>query len=184
MTYDTNEYIFPKVLVLKTLINIIQTETFSPQYKYPFGEFASFHLFWGVVTKNDDLRRYFHWKSNRWDLLLAEKRQQKLRGQDWVKRVYEKKWWSEASEKNLNSTTSSSYTEPLASHLTIVCSEKKWRFQNFLLSKLQRREGYLTQNKKASVNTHCERFEPRSHFKSRLSLTVRVNVVLKSVVWK
>ena len=30
MTYDTNEYIFPKVLVLKTLI--IQTETFSPQY--------------------------------------------------------------------------------------------------------------------------------------------------------
>ena len=93
--------------------NIIQTETFSPQYKYPFGEFASFHLFWGVVTKNDDLRRYFHWKSNRWDLLLAEKRQQKLRGQDWVKRGYEKKWWSEASEKNLNSTTSSSYTEPV-----------------------------------------------------------------------
>ena len=43
MTYDTNEYIFPKVLVLKTLI--IQTETFSRQYKYPFGEFASFHLF-------------------------------------------------------------------------------------------------------------------------------------------
>ena len=30
MTYDTNEYIFPKVLVLKALI--IQTETFSPQY--------------------------------------------------------------------------------------------------------------------------------------------------------
>ena len=30
MTYDTNEYIFPKVLVLKTLI--IETETFSPQY--------------------------------------------------------------------------------------------------------------------------------------------------------
>ena len=31
MIYDTNEYIFLKVLVLKTLI-IIQTETFSPQY--------------------------------------------------------------------------------------------------------------------------------------------------------
>ena len=30
MIYDTNEYIFLKVLVLKTLI--IQTETFSPQY--------------------------------------------------------------------------------------------------------------------------------------------------------
>ena len=59
MTYDTNEYIFPKVLVLKTLI--IQTETFSPQYKYPFGEFASFHIFWGVGTKNDDLRRYFRY---------------------------------------------------------------------------------------------------------------------------
>ena len=30
MIYDANEYIFLKVLVLKTLI--IQTETFSPQY--------------------------------------------------------------------------------------------------------------------------------------------------------
>ena len=52
---------------------------FLPQYKYPFGEFASFHLFWGVETKNDDLCRHFHRKSNRWDavtnLLLAEKRQ-------------------------------------------------------------------------------------------------------------
>ena len=28
----------------------------------------------------------------------------------------------------------------------------------------------------------CERFEPRSHFKSRLSLIVRVNVVLTVVV--
>ena len=82
MIYDTNEYIFLKVLVLKTLI--IQTETFSPQYQCPFGEFASFDLFWGVETRNDDLRRYFQRKSNRWDavinLLVAEKRQKKLRG--------------------------------------------------------------------------------------------------------
>ena len=28
----------------------------------------------------------------------------------------------------------------------------------------------------------CERFEPRSHFKSRLSLIVRVNVVLNKTV--
>ena len=28
----------------------------------------------------------------------------------------------------------------------------------------------------------CERFEPKSHFKSRLSLIVRVNVVLKRTV--
>ena len=31
---------------------------------------------------------------------------------------------------------------------------------------------------------NCERFEPRSHFKSRLSLTVRVNVVLNRTVGK
>ena len=31
-----------------------------------------------------------------------------------------------------------------------------------------------------SNNYYCERFEPRSHFKSRLSLIVRENVVLKS----
>ena len=29
---------------------------------------------------------------------------------------------------------------------------------------------------------HCERFEPRSHFKRRLSLIVRVNVVLNRTV--
>ena len=29
---------------------------------------------------------------------------------------------------------------------------------------------------------NCERFEPRSHFKSRLSLIVRVNVVLSRTV--
>ena len=28
----------------------------------------------------------------------------------------------------------------------------------------------------------CERFEPRSHFKSRLSLIIRVNVVLNRTV--
>ena len=29
---------------------------------------------------------------------------------------------------------------------------------------------------------NCERFEPRSHFKSRLSLIVRVNVVLNGTI--
>ena len=33
-----------------------------------------------------------------------------------------------------------------------------------------------------SLSVYCERFEPRSHFKSRLSLTVWVNVVLKRTV--
>ena len=32
------------------------------------------------------------------------------------------------------------------------------------------------------VTLNCERFEPRSHFKSRLSLIVRVNVVLNRTV--
>ena len=31
---------------------------------------------------------------------------------------------------------------------------------------------------------NCERFEPRSHFKSRLSLIVRVNVVMNRTVGK
>ena len=52
-------------------------------------------LIWGVETKNDDLRRYFHRKSNRWDavtnLLVAEKLQKELRGQEWVKQGYEKR---------------------------------------------------------------------------------------------
>ena len=32
------------------------------------------------------------------------------------------------------------------------------------------------------LKKNCERFEPRSHFKSRLSLIVRVNVVLNKTV--
>ena len=32
-------------------------------------------------------------------------------------------------------------------------------------------------------NYYCERFEPRSHFKSRLSLIVGVNVVLNRTVF-
>ena len=32
------------------------------------------------------------------------------------------------------------------------------------------------------VTVHCERFEPRSHFKSRLSLIIWVNVVLNRTV--
>ena len=40
-----------------------------------------------------------------------------------------------------------------------------------------------TCNKELNVYTkYCERFEPRSHFKSRLSLIVRVNVVLNRTV--
>ena len=38
--------------------------------------------------------------------------------------------------------------------------------------------------KLVSLTVHfCERFEPRSHFKSRLSLIVRVNVVLNRTVF-
>ena len=36
--------------------------------------------------------------------------------------------------------------------------------------------------KKVILLSICERFEPRSHFKSRLSLIVRVNVVLNRTV--
>ena len=34
----------------------------------------------------------------------------------------------------------------------------------------------------SSSSINCERFEPRSHFKSRLSLIVRVKVVLNKTV--
>ena len=55
----------------------------------------------------------------------------------------------------------------------IVRSEKKWRFQNFLLSKLQRREGYLTQNKKASVNRHITLISGKL---VHLTLTSKLNI--------
>ncbi|RMX42791.1 hypothetical protein pdam_00025191, partial [Pocillopora damicornis] len=47
-----------------------------------------------VEKKNDDLWRYFQWKINHWDaathLLLVEKRQEELRGQERKKRTYTK----------------------------------------------------------------------------------------------
>ena len=49
----------------------------------------------GVEKKNDDLRKYYHRKINRWDaatnLLLVEKRQEVLREKQRNKRPYEKK---------------------------------------------------------------------------------------------
>ena len=99
-TIQMNTY-FPKSWFLKLWLF---KQKLSPPipYKYSFGEFASFHLFWGVETKNDALRRYFHRKSNRWDavtnLLLAEKRQKELRGQEWMKREYDKKLKDEAKQ--------------------------------------------------------------------------------------
>ena len=51
--------------------------------------------------------------------------------------------------------------------------EKKWRFQNFLLSKLQRREGYLTQNKKASVNRQITLISGKL---VHVTLTSRLNI--------
>ena len=44
---------------------------------------------------------------------------------------------------------------------------------------LSKREGMLTQNVYEYRN-NCKRFEPRHHFKSRLSMSVRVNILLNS----
>ena len=53
-----------------------------------------YSYFSGVEKKNDDLRRYFHRKINRWDaatsLLLVEKRQEELRGQE--RKAYSSFW--------------------------------------------------------------------------------------------
>lgn len=112
----------------------------------------------GVETKNDDLLRYFHRKSNRWDavtnLLLAEKRLNEPRGQEWVKRGYEKKRDEARQVRRIWTAPPVQVNTESLPFDDSVFWEKKWSFQNFLLSKLQRREGYLTQIKKASVNRH------------------------------
>lgn len=66
----------------------------------------TFHFTTGVEKKNDDLRRYFHRKINRWDaatnLLLVEKRQEKLREKERPKRPYEKRdstYWIEGGKQ-------------------------------------------------------------------------------------
>ena len=53
------------------------------------------NIFTGVEKKNDDFRRYFYTKINRWDsakdLLLVEKRQEALKDCERVKRGYVKR---------------------------------------------------------------------------------------------
>ena len=59
-----------------------------------------------MEKKSDDLRRCFHRKINRWDaansLLLVEKRQEALRGNERAKRPYEKRdqaFWQEGGKQ-------------------------------------------------------------------------------------
>ena len=63
-------------------------------------------IFIGVEKKNDDFRRYFHRKINRWDaaknLLLVEKRQEGLRDCEREKRKYIKRkesFWLEGGKQ-------------------------------------------------------------------------------------
>ena len=65
-----------------------------------------FYIFIGVEKKNDDFRRYFHRKINRWDaaknLLLVEKRQEGLRDCEREKRKYIKRkesFWLEGGKQ-------------------------------------------------------------------------------------
>ena len=60
----------------------------------------------GVEKKNDDLRRYFHRKINRWDaaknLLLVEKREEELRDAERTRRQYGKRnqsFWFEGGKQ-------------------------------------------------------------------------------------
>ena len=67
---------------------------------------VTWHLITGVEKKNDDLRRYFHRKINRWDaatnLLLVEKRQEELREEERAKQPYEKRdslYWMDGGKQ-------------------------------------------------------------------------------------
>ena len=64
-------------------------------------------LFLGVEKKNDDFRRFFHRKINRWEacksLLLVEKRQEALRCYKREPRHYQKRdtqFWFEGGKRN------------------------------------------------------------------------------------
>lgn len=79
----------------------------------------------GVEKKNDDLRKYYHRKINRWDaainLLLVEKRQEVLRDKQRNKHSYEKKdssFWieggkQESARKKLSETESTQLSTPV-----------------------------------------------------------------------
>jgi len=65
-------------------------------------------------------------------------------------------------------------------------SPAEFPIQDNLLRKIPRNPSNEEVNsrftEREQVQKYCERFEPRSHFKSRLSLIVRVNVFLNRTV--
>ena len=73
-----------------------------------------------------------------------------------------------------------------------ICSLKFCNiWQNFYFYRTFNNKNFKMKVEQTNFVTHimitvqsyyCERFEPRSHFKSRLSLIVRVNVVLNRTV--
>ena len=105
----------------------------------------------GVEKKNDDLRRYFHRKINRWDaatnVLLVEKRQEELREKERVKRSYEKRdrsFWidggnQEAAKKVARISTAVPPATPMPTAMTEGFLKKKKVPE--LIALLQQRTG-------------------------------------------
>ena len=83
------------------------------------------YLLSGVEKKNDDFRRYFHRKINRWDaatnLLLIEKRQESLRDHQRIPRKYLKRnnsFWNEGGKQEVASKVKRISTVPLEARET------------------------------------------------------------------
>ena len=126
----------------------------------------------GVEKKNDDFRRYFHRKINRWDaaknLLLVEKRQEELRNYAREKRVYVKRkesFWKEEGKQEAAkkvcriSTQQNSQAQPDAHRPYYSCDQLKKMKTNEILALLaeQTRKTFNKRTRKQSlINAYLE----------------------------
>lgn len=83
-----------------------QSQTHCKCKILPFSKHKTLFQFSGVEKKNDDFRRFFQRKINKWDtckdLLIVEKRMEKLKDSRRVPRTYEKRkkeFWEEGGKQ-------------------------------------------------------------------------------------
>ena len=102
---ETSRCLLVKVILSFLYITCIEKNFFKKIYQNKIYLFI--FLYAGVEKKNDDVRRNFHRKINRWDpcgsLLIVEKRQDELLNSQREKRSYTKanvQHWEEGGKSN------------------------------------------------------------------------------------
>ena len=156
------------------------------------------NIFTGVEKKNDDFRRYFYTKINRWDsakdLLLVEKRQEALKDCERVKRGYVKRkesFWMEGGKQQAAkkvvrvSTSTPEFPNTTTPHQQYTLAElKKMKATELLVLLFQQGRVFNKRTRKqVSINAYLGDAIniPRDNWKN---LKTKQTYFNKIIIWK